>query len=170
MIQFVVVVPVPNESSATLVSFFMQYVLIKFGLFHLVVLDDGSPFKGAFIAMYYALNLNYDVLAKRNRKGLTVEYFHRFLNKSITIAAEVCGTNDISVPVGIAAGYAWNSAPIDGIDILRSIPAISCELHFLININISALPKLVHNSGQAALNYLKLTDSSRYFFRLSRKF
>ena len=41
------------------------------------------------------LNLNHDVLAKRNHKGLTVEHFHRFLNKSITIAAEDRGTNDM---------------------------------------------------------------------------
>ena len=130
MSQFVVVVPVPNESSTTLASFFMQHVLMKFGICHLVVLDDGSPFKGAFIAMCDALNLNYDVLAKRNHKGLTVEHFHRFLNKSVTIAAEDRGTNDIFVPAGIAARYAWNSAPIDGTDILRSIPAIGRELHF----------------------------------------
>ena len=124
MSQFVVVVPVTNESSATLTSFFMQHVLMKFSLCHLVVLDDGSPFKEAFIAMCDALSLNYDVLAKRNHKGLTVEYFHRFLNKSATIAAEDRGTNDIFVPVGFAAGYDWNSAPINGTDILRSIPDI----------------------------------------------
>ena len=68
--------------------------------------------------------LNNDGLAKRNSKGLTVENFHRFLIKSVTIAAEERGTNDIFVPTGIAAGFAWNSAPIDGNDILCSIPAI----------------------------------------------
>ena len=94
MSQFVVVVSVPNESSATLAYFFMQHVLLKFGLCHLVVLDDGSHFQGAFIAMYDALSLNYDVLAKRNHKGLTVEYFHCVLNKSVNIAAEDRGTND----------------------------------------------------------------------------
>ena len=87
MIQFVVVVPVSNESSATLASYFMQYVLIKFGLCHLVVLDDGTSFKRYFIAMCQALNLNYDILAKRNHKGLCVEHFYHFLNKSVTIAA-----------------------------------------------------------------------------------
>ena len=163
MCQFVVVVPVPDESSATLAEYFMQHVLMKFGLCYLVVLDDGSPFKGAFIAMCNSLNLNHDVLAKRNHKGLTVEHFHRFLNKSVTIAAEDRGTNDTFVPAGIAAGYAWNSSPIDGTDILRSIPAIGRELHFPLDINLSALPKLVHNSGQSALDYLKLTDSSRHF-------
>ena len=162
--QFAVVVPVPNESSATLASFSMQHFLITFGICHLVVLDDGSPFKGFFIAMCDALNLNYDVLAKRNHKGLTVEHFHRFLNKSITIAAEDRGTNNVFVPAGIDADYAWNSAPIDDTDIRRSIPDIGRELHFPIDINLSALPKLAHNSGQAALDYVKLTDSSRHFF------
>ena len=109
-----------------------------------------------------ALNLNYDVLAKRNHKGLTVEHFHRFLNKSITITAEDCGTNDVLVPAGIAVGYAWNSAPIDDTDIIRSIPAIGRELHFPIDINLSALPKLAHNSVPVTLDYLKLTDSSRH--------
>ena len=113
------------------------------------------------------LNLNYDVLAERNHKGLTVENFHRFLNKSFIITAEDRGTNDIFVPAGIAAGYDWNSAPIDGTDILHSIPAIGRELHFPININLSALPKFAHNIGQIALDCLKLTNSSRHFFRLS---
>jgi len=97
MSQFVVVVvvPVPDETSTTLVSYFMQHILVKFGLCHLVVLDDGIPFKGAFIAMCDDLNLNHDVLAKRNHKDLTVEHFDRFLNKSVTIATEYRGTNDI---------------------------------------------------------------------------
>ena len=71
-----------------------------------------------------ALNMNHDVLEKRNYKGLTVEQFHRFLNKSVTISAQNRGTNDMFVPAGIATVYAWNSAPIDGTDILHIIPAI----------------------------------------------
>ena len=51
MTQFVVVVPVPDETSATLASYFMQHVLLKFGMCHLVVIDDGTPFKGASVAM-----------------------------------------------------------------------------------------------------------------------
>ena len=76
---------------------------MKFGLYILVVLDYGSPFEEVFIAMCSALNLNHDVLAKRNHKGLTMDNFHRFLNKSVTIADKDRGTNDIFVPAGIAA-------------------------------------------------------------------
>ena len=87
---------------------------------YLIVLDDGTPFKGSFVAMYQSLKLNYEILAKRNHKGLSVEHFHRFLNKSVTIVVENRGTIDIFVPAGIATGYAWNSAPIDGIYIYSS--------------------------------------------------
>ena len=76
--QFVVVVPVPDESSATLADHFFQHVLMKFDLCHLVVLDDGDPFKGAFVAMCKSLKINYDILANRNHKGLSVEHFHNF--------------------------------------------------------------------------------------------
>ena len=81
MSQFVVVVPVLDESSATLASYSMQHVLSKFSLCHLVVLDKGTSFKGAFIDMRESLYLNHDVLTKRIYKGLTVEHFHRFLNE-----------------------------------------------------------------------------------------
>ena len=149
--MFVVVVPVLDDSSATLASYFMQNVIMKLGLYHLIVLDDGTPFKGVFIAICQALNINYDILAKRSHKGLSVEYFRRFLNKSVTIAAEERGTTNIFVPDGIAAGYAWNSAPINGTDILRSIPAIGRELKFLLYINLNAMPKLVQNNANAVL-------------------
>ena len=88
MSQFVVGVPVINESSATLAENFLQHVLMKFGLCYLIIIDDGNPFKGAFVAMCTSLDLNYDILAKRNYKGLTVEHFHRFLDKAMTIVME----------------------------------------------------------------------------------
>ena len=163
MDQFVVVVPVPDKTSASLASYFMQHVLLKFGMCHLVVIDYGTPFMEDFVAMCQALNLNYDVLAKGNHKGLSVEHFHRFLNKSVTIAAEECGTNDIFFPASIAAAYAWNSAPIDGTDIIRSIPAINQALRFTLDINLNAVPRLIQNNSQATLDYLNFTTFYRYF-------
>ena len=78
MSQFIVVVPVPDESSVTLADHFFHHILMKFGLCHLVVLDDGIPFKGACVAMCKSLKLNYDILANRNHKGLLVKHSRRF--------------------------------------------------------------------------------------------
>ena len=113
--------------------------------------------------MCQALNLNYDVLAKCSHKGLSVEHFHRFLNKSVTIAAEDRGTNGIFVPASIAVAYTWNSAPIDGTDIICSVPAISRTLNFPPDIHLNAVPKLIQNNAQATLNYLNFTNSHLHF-------
>ena len=103
--------------------------------------------------MCEVLNLNYDVLAKLNHKDFTLEHFHRFLNKSVAITTEDRGTKDIFVPAGIATGNAWNSAQIDDTNIICSIPAMGQKLHFPIDININALPKLTQNNFQTSLDY-----------------
>ena len=72
--------------------------------------------------------------------------------------------NDIFGPTSFAAGYAWNSAPIDSTYILRSIPAIGRKRHFTIDINLNAVPRLTQNNNHATLEYLKLTGSSRHFY------
>ena len=154
---------VPNEVASTLDEHFMQHVLLKFGISHIVILDDGSPFKGVFSAMCKALRINYETLAKRNHNCLLVEKFHRFLDKAITIAAEDRGTNDIFVAAGVAAGYAWNSSPIDGTDILRSVPVIGRKLRFPLEVDISDLPALVTNNADSVISYLRLTDTNLHF-------
>ena len=109
------------------------------------------------------LNLNYDILAEHNHKGLNFGRFHRFLKGIITIAAKERGTNNIFVLTSITTGYAWNSVPIDGTDILRSISATGREIHFLINIDINYLPNIIQNNTQSVLEYLKLVGSSYHF-------
>ena len=141
----------------------MQHVLLKLGVCHLVILNDGCPFKGVFSIMCKVLNINFDILAKRNHKGLRVKKFHRCLNKAITIAAEDRETNDIFVAASVAAGYAWNSSPIDGTGILRSVPVIGRELWFPLDIDLSALPSLVSNNAESVISYLRLTDSNCHF-------
>ena len=147
--QFVIVVLVPNEIVATLAKYFMQHVLLKFDICYLIILDDGSPFKGIFTAMCKTLNTNFDILAKRNHKFLLVEKFYRFVN-SITIAAEDRRTNDVF----IAVGYVWNSLPIDGTDIPRSVPVIGQELRFSLDIDlITLLPFFLTILNQLSLTY-----------------
>ena len=85
--QFVIVVPIHDKSSTTLADYFFN-MMMKFGLYHLVVLDDDNPFKGSFVTMCKTLDLNYYILVKCNHKELSVENFHRFLNKATTITME----------------------------------------------------------------------------------
>ena len=161
--QFVVVVPVPGMTASVIAKYFMQEILLKFGIRHLVVMNDGTPFKGAFILACDALHLKYECVVKRDHKAVLVEKFHRFLNKVVTIAVEDRKTLVCFTEAGIVAGYAWNSAPIDGTDIFRSIPAIGRELRFSIDIPSTTLPQLTTNQADSVVNYLRLTDSSKRF-------
>ena len=160
MSQFIIVVPVTEEYSATLAETFSSGAY-EIWFLSLNVINDSTPFKGAYVGMYKALDLNYDVLAKRNHKVSFVGKFHRFLNKAVTIAMEDRQRNDIFVPSGIAAGYTWNSDHIDKTDILRSIVAIDRAFRFTTDINLSALPQLTQNNDKSTIDYLILTDSNR---------
>ena len=163
MTHFIIIVPFPNEIATTLTEHFMQYVLLKFGICHLVILDDDSPFKGVFTVMCKALRINYYILAKRNDKGLLVVNFHRFINKAIAIAAEDRDANDVFVVANVATEYAWNIYTIDGTDILRGVPDIGRELRFPLDINLSVLPPIVSYNAESVVSYLRLTDFVRYF-------
>ena len=55
---YVIVVPVRDEYSVTLVSYSIQPVLVKFGPCSVVILNYGGQFKSTLIAMYQVLNLN----------------------------------------------------------------------------------------------------------------
>ena len=127
------------------------------------MIDDGTPFKAAFTATCDSLKIPFECAAKRDHKSLLVEKNHRFLNKVVTITASDRGTLDCFVEAGISAGYAWNSAPIDGTDIIRSIPAIGRELRFPLDISLTALPKLTDNRANSVVEYLRLTDKDRIF-------
>ena len=53
--------------------------------------------------------------------------------------------------------------PIDSTDIIRSVPVICRVLHFPLNINLNAVPKLIQNNAQDTLDYLNFTNSLRHF-------
>ena len=57
-----------------------------------------------------------------------------FFPSEIHLSMDRC-TNDIFLSTGVTAGYASNSAPIDDIDILRSIPASGREVYFPLKIS-----------------------------------
>ena len=85
------------------------------------------------------------------------------MNIAITIVLDDRETNDIFVAASVVAWYTWNSFPIDGTNILRSVPVIDRELRFPLDIELSDLPFLVSNNAESVVSYLRLTDSNRHF-------
>ena len=50
ILQFVVVVHITNESSAILAENCIQHMLMKFGQYHLVIMDDGTSLKFSIVS------------------------------------------------------------------------------------------------------------------------
>ena len=71
--QFFVTVHINGYTSVVIAKYYMQDVLMKFGLCYLVVIDDSNPFKGVSIAMYDYLTINYEVVSRCNYKGVSIE-------------------------------------------------------------------------------------------------
>ena len=109
------------------------------------------------------LTINYEVVDKRNHKGISVEIFHRFLNKYMTIASNDKDTVGIFTKTGITAAYVWDSALIDGTKIIYIMPIIGRKLRFPLNVNLIPLPILSRNQSDSVVEYLCLADSSKIF-------
>lgn len=90
----------------------------------MVVVDAGSNFKGLFEQMCGILSITFWPLSRGNHHRLSVERFHRYLNKTQTIQGNNIGTHSNFKRNILISAYGWNSAPIDGTDIVRSIPAV----------------------------------------------
>ena len=71
-----------------------------------MVIDGVKPFQGLFTVYCTVLELPFKCSAQRNHKPLSVEIFHRFLNKVVTIAASDRDTLDFFVEAGVSASYA----------------------------------------------------------------
>ena len=124
-----------------------------------MIIDADNRFFGNFRQMCAALNLTLASLAKRNHPAVRVERFNRFLNKVVSIATSDQGSTTVFEEAAFVASYAWNSAPINGTDIVHSFPAIASLL--IATPALSSLwmtPVLLSPSSS---HYLNLPDPSR---------
>jgi len=165
MTQFIVSTPVKTTESTFLARTFMEHVLLKFGLYVMVVCDAGSEFRGHFQSMCEILKLRFHPVAKRNHKAVGVERFHKFLNHAQKIGAEERGTPGAFVEIGMTTAYAWNASCIDGTEIVRSIPAIGRPLRYPLDIQMCSKPPIIDVPSESIAKYLRYVDRDAEFAR-----
>lgn len=163
MTQFVVTTAVDDTHAHSFARVFMQEVLLKLGLCGMIFVDDCSMLKGLFATMAELLSICFHVVAKHNHKAAGVECYHRFLNKAVAIAANDRDTNKVFVLAGATAAYAWNSSPIDGTDIIHSVPAIGHELRFPLDASLLPAPVMSSDPACAVQENLSLVQRNGAF-------
>ena len=136
--QFVVSVPVHDIHAHELARLLFQEILLKVGMCGLIVVDAGSTFCGVFADACELLGIRLHPASRGNHKAVSVERFFRYLNKAVTIASSDRGTHLVWVQASMIATYAWNCSPIDGTDVVRSVPAMGREFKFPFDLALDA--------------------------------
>ena len=120
MTSFAVCEDTAEANSTTFAAAIMK-IWLRFGFSHTLVVDKDSKFRGTFEATAALLKRNIHVLSGENHNPMIVERICRYLNKCLTIFTNERDDNRVALEGILMSLYAWNSAPIIGTDISRSL-------------------------------------------------
>jgi hypothetical protein len=161
--QFVVSVLVQTTHAYDLARFLLNEILMKVGMCGLIVVDAGSTFCGIFADACKLLGIQLHRASRGNHKAVSVERFFRYLNKAVTIASSDRGTQLVWVEAAMIATYAWNCSPIDGTDVVRSIPAMGREFKFPFDLALGIIGSQtiapLSDSSTSVLDCIKQTSA-----------
>jgi hypothetical protein len=153
MCSFACMEPVSKPSSTTFALAIMR-ILLRYGFCHTAVLNKDSKFFGVCREALDLLRINCHVFSGSNHNPMLVEQINRYLNKGLCI---MCNERD-SVRVALEAIllllYAWNSCPVPGTDISRSLIAVGREFAFPIDFSSGKHWELT-SSASTVVSYSK---------------
>ena len=132
MTTFSAMEPVSKPDSTACASALMK-ITLKYGLCHTLVLDKDKKFYSVFREVVDLLQLNCHTLSGENHDGMLIERVNRYLNRGLSVMTNERESVRVAQESILLLLYAWNSAPIPGTDLSRSLIAIGREFSFPID-------------------------------------
>jgi hypothetical protein len=132
MCTFGALEPVSGANATTFASAIMK-VQLRYGFCHTIVLDKDSKFFGVCQEALDLLKINCHTLSGDNHNPMLVERICRYFNKGLTIMCNERDTVRVALESLLLLLYAWNSCPVPGTDISRSLVAVGREFAFPID-------------------------------------
>ena len=105
---------------------------------------------GVFKESLDLLNINYHVLSGDNHNPMLVERVNRYLNEGLHIMTNERDSIRTALEAILLLIYAWNSCPVPGTNISRSLVAVGREFSFLINFSAGTHAELTSTPGAVA--------------------
>jgi hypothetical protein len=124
--------PIQHAHSKTFTSDIMQ-IQLRYGFCNTVVLDKDSKFFGVCFKALTLLHINYHDLSGNNHNSMIIARVNRYLTKGFKIMTNKRNSVRVALDAIFLLLYAWNSCPIPGTDISRSLVAVGREFAFPIN-------------------------------------
>ena len=132
MCTFGALEPVTGANATTFASAIMK-IQLRYGFCHTIVLDKDSKFCGVCREAIDLLKINCHVLSGDNHNPMLVERLCRYFNKGLKIMCNERDTVRVALESLLLLLYAWNSCPVPGTDISRSLVAVGREFAFPID-------------------------------------
>jgi hypothetical protein len=132
MCTFGTLEPVTGANATAFASAIMK-IQLRYGLCHTIVLDKDKKFYGACREAIDLLWINCHVLSGDNHNPMLVERLCRYFNKGLMI---MCNERDmvrVALECLLLLLYVWNSCPVPGTHISRSLVAVGREFAFPID-------------------------------------
>jgi hypothetical protein len=159
MCTFAAMEPVTNASAKTFASAIMK-IMLRYGISHTVVLDKDGKFLGVCRESLDLLHINCHILSGGNHNPMLVERVNRYLNKGLKIMTNERDSIRVALKAILLLIYAWNSCPVPGTDISRSLVAAGCEFQFPINFSSGKDGALTSIPAQLNLTLVSLPNVS----------
>jgi hypothetical protein len=144
-------------------------ILLANGLSHTIVIDKDSKFRGTFEETMQLLQINLHTASGGHHDPILTERFHVYLNRVLRLFCDERDFIRTSAEAIYLSCYAWNSAPVTGTDISRSLVVKGREFRFPIEYEMNPVINL-HPTTESIERYSetqqRLLSRSREVFRI----
>lgn len=130
----------------------LMKIWLRFGFSHTIVVDKDSKFLSVFAQTTALLKINIHVLSGENHDSQLVKRICRYLNSCLTVFCNKRGNNRVALEGILMSLYAWNSAPVIGTNISRSLLVTGREFIFPIDFSTEQ-HQLLTSSPQKVASY-----------------
>jgi hypothetical protein len=142
-----------NSDLVTRLAF--AHFFVPNGLPKLIIIDEGSEFKGFLVLVCETLGIQYYVAPAESHNAVLCERFHRYLNKVAKIGVADQQSYEQWALNTLFAAYAWNASPVDGTDVIRSFAAKARTFRFPLDIQTDEEVARIPQQGEAALQHVE---------------
>ncbi len=151
MCTFAAMEPIINPSANTFALAIMK-IIMRSGFCHTVVLDKESKFFGVCHESLDLLKINCHVLSGGNHDPMLVKRINRYPNKGLKTMVNNQDSPCITLEAILLLIYTWNSCPLPGTNISRSLVAVGRKFQFPIDFSSGKHIELMSAPG-AIISY-----------------
>jgi hypothetical protein len=132
-------------------------IFVPIGFPKLILVDEGSEFKGELVTFCKTLGIHYYVVSPEGHNGILCERFHKYLNKVVRQMGADLETHKRWVMNILFVVYVWNVSPIDGTNIIRSFAAKARTFRFPLEVQEedNAVVRIAPMEGETAIQHVK---------------